>query len=84
MLCVNQEEDIVATRDAETKALKTKVKSLEKELQELKAQLSAYQPVVDSLKSDITWLEGIAHLRKKLIGRSDHEDLKVYFAFKRT
>ncbi|KAL9690578.1 hypothetical protein QQ045_010982 [Rhodiola kirilowii] len=73
-ICADQEKEIV-TRCAETEMLKTKVTTLETELQELKAQISGYRLVIDSLEVDITSLENMALFRKRH-GRSYTHDSK--------
>uniref|UniRef100_A0A7N0ZU81 NAB domain-containing protein n=1 Tax=Kalanchoe fedtschenkoi TaxID=63787 RepID=A0A7N0ZU81_KALFE len=75
-VCADQEKE-TAIRDAETEILRNKVRYLETELRDLKSQLSAYPPVIDSLKDDITSLEDIARLRTMHHRRSDHQDSKA-------
>ncbi|KAK6265771.1 hypothetical protein QUC31_016608 [Theobroma cacao] len=78
-VCVTLEEES-ALKSAQIGQMKEKVEFLESEIGGLKVQMSAYVPVIASLRDSLTSLEHNAHLQPKLCVPSYDNDKDVEMA----
>lgn len=72
-------EDETAAKSLEMEQMKERVSFLESEIREAKTQLSAYVPVIASLRDDIASLEHNALLHTKLFVAVNPEEKVVFF-----
>ncbi|XP_022722672.1 protein NETWORKED 1B-like [Durio zibethinus] len=73
-------EEETAVKSVQIGQMKEKVEFLESEIGGLKVQMSAYVPVIASLRDSITSLEHNAHLQPKLCVPSDDKEKDVEMA----
>ncbi|XVF38271.1 hypothetical protein REPUB_Repub20aG0086100 [Reevesia pubescens] len=78
-VCETLEEES-AVKSAQIGQMKEKVEFMESEMGGLKVQMSAYVPVIASLRDSISSLEHNAHLQPKLCVASDDKDKDVEMA----